>query len=60
MNRRFTEFKNCSKFGGVIYISDFNTEVPAGNIAKRIASDWRFDEQCRKNETRRDKNQHTN
>ena len=42
-------------FGGVIYPSDFNTE-PGGNpraggslTASRIARDFRFDTECRKN-----------
>ena len=38
-----------TKFGGVIYASDFNTDYTKGNIASRIESDKRFDEQCRKN-----------
>lgn len=42
-----------SKFGGIIYPSDFNT-ISRGNnngsfIASRIVSDNQFDEQCRKN-----------
>lgn len=38
-----------TKFGGVIYSSDFSTMKPNGNFAERIASDLRFDEDCRKN-----------
>lgn len=38
-----------TKFGGTVYISDFNTNHTNGNIAIRIANDQRFDEQCRKN-----------
>lgn len=38
-----------TKFGGVIYYSDFDTNYPSGNIAERIEKDRRFDEQCRKN-----------
>lgn len=37
-------------FGGIICSSDFNTSYEGRhNIAERIAADWRFDEQCRKN-----------
>lgn len=44
-----------TKFGGLIYPSDFNTDNRGKNntngsiIAKRIISDKKFDEQCRKN-----------
>lgn len=43
-----------SQFGGLVYPSDFNTECRKRNnasgspIAKRIAGDRQFDEQCRK------------
>lgn len=40
---------NHTKFGGLIYPSDFSTITSSGNIAERIASDLRFDENCRKN-----------
>lgn len=41
-------------FGGRIYAYDFETEFAGNNkeesnIAKRIFTDWKFDEQCRKN-----------
>lgn len=42
-------------FGGLIYESDFNSEYwhnitrNRSIIADRIASDWRFDQKCRKN-----------
>lgn len=44
-----------SAFGGYIYLSDFETDYRGKNnnhgsiIAQRIASDLRFDEQCRRN-----------
>lgn len=44
-----------TKFGGIIYLSDFNTDYKGKNntngsaIAKRIANDERFDAQCNKN-----------
>lgn len=40
---------DCTKFGGVIYASDFYPCYNSGDIAKRIVSDWNFDKQCRKN-----------
>lgn len=46
---------NRSTFGGIIYPSDYETDYRRKNnkygssIAQRIASDWKFDEQCRKN-----------
>ena len=46
---------DSSKFGGLVYLSDFNTECKkmtcfeGSAIASRIISDWKFDEQCRKN-----------
>ena len=45
---------NHTTFGGLIYQSDFNTDY-SGNtnangsvVASKIASDWRFDESCKK------------
>jgi len=38
-----------TKFGGVIYPSDFYPGFNSGDIARRIISDWNFDKQCRKN-----------
>lgn len=38
-----------TKFGGIIYFSDYDTNYTNGNIAQRIISDWNFDKQCRKN-----------
>ena len=46
---------NCTQFGGIIYLSDFNTDYRGKDntngsaIANRIAQDKKFDEQCRKN-----------
>ncbi len=43
-------------FGGIILPSDFNTEYKAThNIASRIASDWAFDRQCKKNSLARER-----
>ena len=37
-------------YGGLILASDFCTDYKCtGNIAERIAADWKFDEQCKKN-----------
>ena len=47
--------KDHSKFGGLIFPSDFNTNVRGKNnysgspIARRIVNDDRFDQQCIKN-----------
>lgn len=43
--------RDNTKFGGLIYESDFNTEpnAPSKHMAQRIAQDWAFDETCRKN-----------
>lgn len=44
-----------TKFGGLIYQSDFNTDyirkdnAKGSTIASRIAKDQRFDQQCQKN-----------
>lgn len=43
-----------TRFGGIIHLSDFETEsrnkrARESAVAKRILSDWSFDEQCRKN-----------
>ena len=46
---------NYTQFGGIIYLSDFNTDYRGKDntngsaIANRIAQDKKFDEQCRKN-----------
>lgn len=43
-------------FGGIIYLSDFDTNhYGSRNMAKRIASDWRFDANCKKSELAREK-----
>lgn len=42
--------KYANTYGGGVYISDFNTSYEGShNIADRIVSDWRFDEQCKRN-----------
>ena len=42
--------KYANTYGGHIYVTDFNTSYDrTKNIANRIESDWKFDEQCMKN-----------
>jgi len=51
-----------STFGGRIYLSDFETDYRGkdnkngSSIAKRIVSDFIFDEKCRKNIENRKRN----
>lgn len=51
-----------TKFGGIIYLSDFNTDyrgkdnVNGSPIAMRIVRDAQFDRQCKKNRENVDKN----
>lgn len=46
---------NHTRFGGVIYLSDYNTDYKGktntrgSSIASRIIADRNFDNQCRKN-----------
>lgn len=59
MTETFNKVRNYkidhTKYGGVIYHSDFNTDYRGKDnsngslIAQRIERDKRFDEQCRKN-----------
>lgn len=49
--------KQHNHFGGKIYLSDFNTDYKGkyqdkSSIAKRIISDWKIDECCKKNTMR--------
>ena len=64
-NRNYYTSSNCtdhSTFGGLVCYSDFNTEyrkdasIFGSSIAKDIISDWKFDEDCRKNALNRDEN----
>lgn len=54
-NRYETYKVEHTKFGGIIYPSDFNTDYSGkcntngSSIASRIIQDQKFDEQCRKN-----------
>lgn len=55
-----------STFGGLIYVSDFNTEYTGiknqkrSRVAERIISDFTFDKQCKKNIDGRIRNVKTN
>ena len=50
MDKDFATKRNHRTFGGIIYPSDFDTEYGSpGNIAERIESDRKFDNQCLKN-----------
>lgn len=54
MKNDTTIYTESCYFKGLIYESDFNTEYNGTrNIASRIAADWTFDKQCRKNEKSR-------
>ena len=53
-----------SRFGGTIYLGDFETDYRGDNhelstIAQRIESDMKFDERCRRDARNRDKNGHS-
>ena len=52
-----TDHSTC---GGTINFSDFctdhNRSEKSKSWAERIVSDWRFDEQCKKNALNRDRN----
>ena len=51
---------NHSTFGGIINFSDFCTDHNRSEKSKswseRIVSDWKFDEQCKKNIENRNRN----
>ena len=40
---------NHSTCGSVIYNYDFDGYVSMASMAERIISDWKFDEECKKN-----------
>lgn len=58
MTEKFNRYRICeadhTKFGGIICLSDFNTDyrgkdnTNGSTIANRIAADNRFDKQCKK------------
>lgn len=51
-----SNYADHTRFGGTICASDFCTDYEGTrNIASRIASDWKFDERCRKNAENRDR-----
>ena len=57
-----SNYVDHTTFGGVIYDYDFNSEYvgksnakEGSSIARRIASDWRFDNTCRVQAENRDR-----
>ena len=52
LKRKYDE--SHSTFGGLIYLADFDTSRPVGDIAERIERDIAFDNQCIKNSMLRD------
>lgn len=50
MVENFILSENRNTYGGLILASDFCTDYEGTkNIAERIAADWQFDKQCKKN-----------
>ena len=45
-----------STCGSVIYNYDFDGYISMADMAERIISDWKLDEQCKKNSESRDNN----
>ena len=45
-----------STFGGTISNYDYDGHETMSDIVAHIVSDWKFDEQCRKNALNRDRN----
>ncbi len=53
-NNKTKSYIDHNTFGGIINFSDFDTNYcgkvqKESSIARRIASDWRFDRQCETN-----------
>lgn len=56
MTERKITTQNHNTYGGLIFLSDYCTDYEGTrNIASRIASDLRFDQQCKKNAENRDR-----
>lgn len=56
MTETKTITRNHNTYGGLILSTDYCTDYKGTiNIASRIASDLRFDQQCRKNAEKRDR-----
>lgn len=54
-----SNYADHTTFGGTIYLSDFETDYVGksqkdSSIARRIMSDWRFDQQCKRNREKGD------
>ena len=52
-----SNYTDHSTFGGYVNNGDFFTEYPQkkGEYAERIISDWKFDQQCKRNAENRDR-----
>ena len=48
--------QDYSTFGGVIYNYDFDGYISMRDMAERIISDWKFDEERRKDVLNRNRN----
>lgn len=44
-----------TRFGGNVYANDYYNAISMTQMAKRIASDFKFDARCRENLKRREK-----
>lgn len=55
--KKFYSEETCkhNRFSGKIFPSDFDRHTTLSEVADRILSDQRFDEQCRRNILARDK-----
>lgn len=60
-----SNYADHTRFGGLINYSDFNTnhrgnDQRRSSIAEQIASDWKFDNECRQNiENRKWRKEHS-
>ena len=63
-DKTLNNYEDHTRFGGHVRLSDFdiypsledqNGYHTMANIAERIISDWKFDEQCKKNAENRDR-----
>ena len=57
---KITYQRDSRLFSGLIYLSDFDTTHPSGNIVDRIVSDLSFNKQCMINTLNRNQNSKKN
>jgi len=50
-----SNYADCARFGGTISNYSFDGYSTMSDMASQILSDWKFDEQCRKNALNRDR-----